>query len=92
MTDLLHRCGLRTAIAAVLTAFFVALLAGVGSMATTSSEDEEIALSLATLLRSARAVISDKQAHINNPEIGDKGLSPDVGRHAANRIRNGAPR
>ncbi len=40
--------------------------------------DEEIAVSLATLLRSARAVISDKQKHINNPEIGDKELSADV--------------
>ena len=36
---------------------------------------EEIALSLATLLRSARAVISDNQAHINGASIGDKGLS-----------------
>lgn len=78
MTDLLHRCGLRTAIVAVLTAFFISLLAGVGGMATTTAGDEEIALSLATLLRSARAVISNKQTHINDPEIGDKGLSPDV--------------
>ncbi len=39
--------------------------------------DEEIALSLATLLRSARAVISDKQKHINNPDVGDKGVTAD---------------
>lgn len=78
MTDLLRRCGLRTAIAAVLTAFFISLLAGAGSMAASTAGDEEIALSLATLLRSARAVISDKQTHINNPEIGDKGLSAEV--------------
>ena len=37
--------------------------------------NEEIAISLATLLRSSRAVISDKQKHINNPDIGDKGVS-----------------
>lgn len=39
--------------------------------------DEEIAISVATLLRSARAVISDRQKHINNPDIGDKGVSSD---------------
>ena len=78
MNNMLRRCGLRIAIAAVFTAFLISLLAGAGSMAKTTAGDEEIALSLATLLRSARAVISDKQTHINNPEIGDKGLSPAV--------------
>lgn len=42
------------------------------------AEDVEIALSLATLLRSARAVISANQDLINNPEIGDKGLTSAV--------------
>ncbi len=40
--------------------------------------ETEIALDLARLLRSARSVISANQALINNPDIGDKGLSGDV--------------
>ncbi len=46
--------------------------------AAAAVSDEEIAVSLATLLRSARAVISDKQKHINNPEIGNKELGAEV--------------
>ncbi len=42
-----------------------------------ATADAEIALSLATMLRSARAVISAKQKHINDPKIGDKGLSAE---------------
>ena len=42
------------------------------------SEDVEIALSLANLLRSARAVISANQDLINNPDIGEKGRTSDV--------------
>ncbi len=56
----------------------MALSVGMSHAAWTKESHEEIALSLSTLLRSARAVISDKQKHINNPEIGDKGLSADV--------------
>lgn len=37
--------------------------------------DEELANNLATLFRSARGVISKNQGHINDPNIGDKGLS-----------------
>lgn len=33
---------------------------------------------LTTLYMSARQVISDNQAHINNPDLGDKGLSADT--------------
>ncbi len=43
-----------------------------------AATDEEIALSLATLLRASRAVISKNQKHINDPKVGDKGLSADV--------------
>ena len=43
-----------------------------------AATDEEIALSLATLLRASRAVISKNQKHINDPSVGDKGLSADV--------------
>ena len=56
----------------------LALSVGTSNVAWTKESNEEIALSLSTLLRSARAVISNKQKHINNPEIGDKGLSADV--------------
>ncbi len=56
----------------------IALSVGMSNVAWTKVSHEEIALSMSTLLRSARAVISDKQKHINNPEIGDKGLSADV--------------
>ena len=40
-----------------------------------SAEDLRIAQSLATMLQSARAVISAHQAEINDPAKGDKGLS-----------------
>jgi hypothetical protein len=40
--------------------------------------DSEIALALADMLQAARAVISSEQYRINNPSIGDKGLTGDV--------------
>jgi len=43
-----------------------------------SGEDEKIAQSLAEMLRDARAIISNNQERINNPNIGDKGLTGDV--------------
>ncbi len=54
--------------------FMVGVLAG-GGTAAWAQTDEEVALSLASLLRASRAVISKNQKHINNPCIGDKGLS-----------------
>ncbi len=39
------------------------------------SDDPEVARSLAALLRASRSVISANQSLINNPDIGDKGLS-----------------
>ncbi|MBL4906923.1 MAG: hypothetical protein JKX94_05670, partial [Sneathiella sp.] len=42
-----------------------------------AESNEEIALNLATLLRSARAVISDNQKLINDASKGDKGLSAE---------------
>lgn len=49
-------------------------------MAEPAAESDEmrIALDLANLLRAARAVISAKQDLINNPEIGDKGLTSEA--------------
>ena len=48
-----------------------------GNMAAENSENEDgqIANSLATMLQSARAVISRNQQLINNPAVGDKGLT-----------------
>lgn len=43
-----------------------------------SQEDALIAQSLAEMLRDARTIISDNQARINDPELGDKGLSGEV--------------
>src|SRR4029077_2635485 len=42
------------------------------------SEDAAIAQSLAQMLRSARTVISESQAKIDDPALGDKGLSGKV--------------
>lgn len=43
-----------------------------------SQEDALIAQSLAEMLRDARTIISNNQPHINDPELGDKGLSGGV--------------
>jgi hypothetical protein len=53
------------------------LLAGSGA-AMATGEEEEIALNLANLLRSGRAVISAKQELINDPATGDKGLTGEA--------------
>src|SRR5262249_37575375 len=41
-------------------------------------EDAVIAESLAEMLRAARAVISDNQGRIDDPDVGDKGLGGQV--------------
>ena len=51
------------------------LFVGLGPVSSATDDNEKISLSMATMLRSARAVISDKQKHINDASIGDKGLS-----------------
>lgn len=43
-----------------------------------SEEETRIALNLAKLLQSARSVVSARQALINDPSIGDKGLTGEV--------------
>jgi hypothetical protein len=43
-----------------------------------ADEDSIIAQSLAEMLRDARAIISDNQDRINDPKIGDKGLTAKV--------------
>jgi len=56
----------------------IALLACPTAHAATEADDLETALSLATMLRSARAVIASNQALINDPAVGDKALTGDV--------------
>ena len=74
------RCMFQRLKLAVLFLAFVAAIGIVGTshVAHTGANNEEVALSLATLLRSARAVISDNQKHINDASKGDKGLSSQV--------------
>ena len=43
-----------------------------------AKSQDETSQELTTLYRAARKVISDNQAHINKPEIGDKGLSGEA--------------
>jgi hypothetical protein len=45
-----------------------------GNMARAANNNEETAINLAIFLRSARAVISEHQDHINDPSKGDKKL------------------
>ncbi len=47
------------------------------AFATVQSGEEELAKDLATLFRSARAVISSNQKLINDASLGDKGLTAD---------------
>jgi len=63
--------------ALVVAAICWGLAAGNITMAATD-DDQEIALNLANLLRSARAVIAANQDLINDPSDGDKGLTGEV--------------
>jgi hypothetical protein len=71
------RMGHAIALGVLTMAIGLHLLAG-SAPAMASSEEEEIALNLANLLRAGRAVISAKQELINDPTIGDKGLTGDA--------------
>jgi hypothetical protein len=54
------------------------LLASSSPLAGPEDDDAIIADSLANMLRAARQVISSSQAKINDPDLGDKGLSGQV--------------
>lgn len=61
-----------------LAVLFFLLAGGVAGQALAAEAgEEELAAELTVLLRSGRLVISDNQAMINDPAIGDKGLAPD---------------
>ena len=49
-----------------------------GAAGDSLSDDEAIAESLAKMLQAARSVISDSQPTINDPALGDKGLTGEV--------------
>ena len=68
----------RLALMGVGAAFSLAVIATSGTISFASTNDEATSMHLATLLRSARAVISDSQKLINDASKGDKGLSGDV--------------
>jgi hypothetical protein len=54
------------------------LASGAMASAAPAEDDMAIAQSLAEMLRDARAVISDKQGLINDPQVGDKHLTGEV--------------
>ncbi len=75
---LLRRYGRDITVVAALTACTISLAVGAGNTALAAKSNEEIALAMATFLRSARAVISDNQKLINDASKGDKGLTSAV--------------
>lgn len=58
--------------------WFVFSMAGASLAEEKANPDLELALQLASLLQSARSVVAAEQAHINDPDIADKGLSGDA--------------
>jgi hypothetical protein len=70
----------RTAVCAVLLAAMLVLIGPIAAFAEPkpAADDPAIAQSLAEMLRDARTIVSDDQDLINNPDIGDKGLTGKV--------------
>ena len=54
------------------------LFSSITSLQAEPTDDASIAKSLADMLRAARQVISSNQARINDPNLGDKGLTGQV--------------
>jgi hypothetical protein len=61
-----------------ITLFIAAFFLSTVPLRAGSDDDAEIAKSLADMLRAARQVISNNQPRINDPNLGDKGLSGPV--------------
>ena len=83
MEQAIVRCARRLGYAVALSLATAAvgsplLAGGAATAATVATDEEEIALNLANLLRAARAEISAQQELINDPMVGDKGLTGDV--------------
>ena len=62
----------------VFTAILIGASFAISPLGAASDDDVIIATSLADMLRAARQVISNNQARINDPNLGDKGLSGHV--------------
>jgi hypothetical protein len=54
------------------------LFSSITPLRADTPDDANIAMSLADMLRAARQVISSNQAHINDPNLGDKGLTGQI--------------
>lgn len=63
---------------ASVSAIVLAFLVLARTMMASEAEDTRTALNLSKLIQAARSVISENQPLINNPDIGDKGLTGDV--------------
>jgi archaellum component FlaG (FlaF/FlaG flagellin family) len=59
-------------------AFLIGAFFSSTSLRAASDDDTTVAKSLADMLRAARQVISNNQARINDPNLGDKGLNGHV--------------
>ena len=78
ISNLARHYGRKTVFVSAIAALSMAIFVGYGSPALAEPIHENIAVSMATFLRSARAVISQNQKLINDASKGDKGLSADV--------------
>lgn len=78
MNETLSVAEKRLRILATIGIGLAAMTSGSVMAAVSPSEEKRTAIYLADLLRSARTVIATHQAHINNPDIGDKGLTGPV--------------
>jgi len=78
LEEILSVSGKRLRRAAAVCIGLSVLATGGASAAVTLSDETETAIYLAELLRSARTVIANQQAHINDPAVGDKGLTGKV--------------
>lgn len=76
--QMLYPAGRRGRLACVLIGLMLIGVASVSIAAEPAEEDAMIARSLAEMLRDARAIISNYQSKINDPELGDKNLSAKV--------------
>jgi len=83
-SGILRRSARYLALAAMSSGFCFSLIVGTANVASAQNDEmQQIALRLATLLRSARAVVSDSQSLINDPLQGDKGFTGEVVLEAA---------
>jgi hypothetical protein len=75
---IVRRAPLSMTLRAILALCVAGLMQCATAMAAPAKDDMAIAESLAEMLRDARAVISDKQDLINDPQQGDKHLTGEV--------------